>query len=453
MRRTVIERPDHSRLVAEGHGRGYIEHRYEYGGHAYYARGYYYHGGYYRTYYHPYYYGGVQLYGYAPAYYYPGAYYGWAYNPWPAPAPYAWGWGAAPWYGYYGAYFAPYPVYPSPAFWLTDYLIAATLTAAYESAAADNAGVYPAGNPLADSSGNLLLASYTPEGIHGPSDGWNGGDPWAWADAGAGVTLSPEIKKQISDEIQADLAAQKAQKAAAGDAPAVGSLATLLADGKPHIFVAGSAITASSGGTDCSITDGDVLSLPTAPAKDSETANLTVLASKKADCAKSSTVAIQLTDVQEMQNHLLASVDKGLGEMKDNGAKGGLPAPPADVTAGSKETPYAAAAPPPDKDGAAELDAAAQEGTQTEAQVVAEAGAADDSDTTTASAGTTPGTAVAQPQNQSKMQTIEIGQTIAQVVAMKGQPKQKFVLSATKVQYIYSDLKITFVNGKLTDAE
>ena len=81
MRRSVVEnRETHTRFVAEGHGRGYIEHRYEYGGHAYYARGYYYHGGYYRNYFHPYYYGGVQLYGYAPAYFYPTAYYGWAYK-------------------------------------------------------------------------------------------------------------------------------------------------------------------------------------------------------------------------------------------------------------------------------------------------------------------------------------------------------------------------------------
>jgi hypothetical protein len=70
---------------------------------------------------------GVYLHGYMPAYYYPPAYYGWAYNPWPAPAPYAWGWGAASWYGYCGAYFRPYPVYPSAAYWLTDYMVAANL--------------------------------------------------------------------------------------------------------------------------------------------------------------------------------------------------------------------------------------------------------------------------------------------------------------------------------------
>ena len=80
------------------------------------------------------YHGYCCYYGYHPAFYYGPAYYGWAYNPWPAPVYYGWGWGGAPWYGYYGGYFAPYPTYPSAAFWLTDYLIAANLQAAYRGA-------------------------------------------------------------------------------------------------------------------------------------------------------------------------------------------------------------------------------------------------------------------------------------------------------------------------------
>src|ERR1700761_6743402 len=157
-RRTAYDRPDHSRFVAEGHGRGYIQRPYSYRGHTYYSRAYYYHGGYYRAYYHPYYYHGVYLHGYMPSYYYPAAYYGWAYNPWPAPAPYAWGWGAAPWYGYYGAYFRPYPVYPSAAYWLTDYMVAASLQEAY--AAGVSAGQSSA--ELRDMRPRLIFTSYDP---------------------------------------------------------------------------------------------------------------------------------------------------------------------------------------------------------------------------------------------------------------------------------------------------
>ena len=441
MRRSVVEnRETHTRMVSEGHGRGYIEHRYEYGGHAYYARGYYSHGGYYRNYYHPYYYGGVQVYGYVPSYYYPTAYYGWAYNPWPAPAPYAWGWGGAPWYGYNAAYFSPYPVYPAPSYWLADYMIAATLQAAFV-AQSENASAQVHELPAGP---QFVLASY--------SVARHGGVNYALAaaDAGAAPALSPDIKKSISDEIQLDLAARKSQPPNA-DNSSVGNLGTLLADNKPHIFVAGSAVVATSGGQDCNITEGDVLSLPSAPAKDSENANLTVLASKSSDCSKGNTVAVPITDVQEMYNSLLASVDKGLGEMKDNAGKGGIPAPPADATAGSKEAPYAAAAPPPEKDGSAQLDAQSTEAAKTEQQVLAEANEADGSDSgavaSGGSAGTAEGNAVAAP---GKTETITLGQTIAEVVAMKGQPKNILNFAAKQI-YVYPDMKITFVKGKISD--
>ena len=80
-------------------------------------------------------YHGRHYYGYVHDRYYHPGYYGWAYHPWGRVyyGPAAWGWGGAPWYGFYGAYFTPYPVYASPAFWLTDYLIAANLQAAYQA--------------------------------------------------------------------------------------------------------------------------------------------------------------------------------------------------------------------------------------------------------------------------------------------------------------------------------
>ena len=323
MRRTEVERADHTRLVAYGHGRGYVQHGYEYGGRHYYSRAYYYHGGYYRGYYHPYYYGGVYVYGYMPAYYYPPVYYGWAYNPWPAPVAYGWGWGAAPWYGYYGAYFAPYPVYPSAAYWLTDYMVAASLADAYAASAAsgDSAQLRHI-NPA-----RLVFASYNPDtGTTSP-------------------TMTKEVKDAVADEIKLELAlAQKTADPANGS---TGNLETLLADGKPHVFVASTGVTVTSSGTDCGLTEGDVLALNTPPAKDATTADLRVLASKQKDCSKGSVVTVEITDLQEMLNHLLSNIDKGMAEMKDHPGQGGLPAPPAEAISGTKEAPYAAAAPRP----------------------------------------------------------------------------------------------------------
>jgi len=420
-RRTEIYREDHSRVVAYGHGRGFVEHPYEYGEHRYYARAYYYHGGYYRGYYRGYTYHGVYLYGYTPAYYYPPVYYGWAYNPWPAPVAYGWGWGASPWYGYYGAYFAPYPVYPSAAYWLVDYMVAASLAEAYAAGVAAGANsaqlrhIGPA---------HLVYASYDPEtGTTSP-------------------TMTKEVKDAIADEVKLELAT--AQKTADPGASNSGSLETLLADGKPHVFVASAGLTVSSSGTDCGLTEGDVLALSAPPTEDASSADLRVLASKQADCAKGSTVTVELTDLQEMHNHLLANIDKGMAEMKDHPGHGGLPAPPAEAISGTKEAPYAAAAPAADPNGGADVDNAAQQGAQTEQQVVAEANApADESGATSA-------------QNQStspaQTTTISAGDSIAQVVALKGQPKS-ILNFPTKQIYVYQDMKITFVDGKLTDVD
>jgi len=49
-------------------------------------------------------------------------------------------------------------------------------------------------------------------------------------------------------------------------------------------------------------------------------------------------------------------------------------------------------------------------------------------------------------------QTISLGQTIDQVVAILGQP-QKIVKLATKQTYYYKDLKVVFTGGKVTDVQ
>jgi hypothetical protein len=48
--------------------------------------------------------------------------------------------------------------------------------------------------------------------------------------------------------------------------------------------------------------------------------------------------------------------------------------------------------------------------------------------------------------------TVEIGQTTDQVVAVFGQP-QKVIKLATKQIYVYKDMKVTFIKGKVTDVQ
>ena len=55
-------------------------------------------------------------------------------------------------------------------------------------------------------------------------------------------------------------------------------------------------------------------------------------------------------------------------------------------------------------------------------------------------------------ESQAPPKTIEVGQTTEQVVAALGQPA-KIVKLGTKEVYFHKDLKITFVNGKVSDVE
>ena len=173
-RRVVVERADHSRIVVEHGGHGYVQRPYMYHGHEYARRSYYYHGAYYHAYYGRYYYRGVYVNPYYPAYYYRPAYYGWVYNPWVAPVPYAWGWGGNPWYGYYGGYFTPYPVYANASLWLTDYMISTSLMAAYQARADAQAQAAALSNP-------------TP--------------------------LSPAVKQLIADEVRRQVALENSESA------------------------------------------------------------------------------------------------------------------------------------------------------------------------------------------------------------------------------------------------
>ncbi|MGB6131904.1 MAG: hypothetical protein WBG54_08990 [Acidobacteriaceae bacterium] len=427
MRRTVVERGG-VRSVAYGHGRGYISRPYSWHGHSYYSRTYYRDGRYYRGYYHPYYYHGVYLHGYMPAYYYPPVYYGWAYNPWPAPVVYGWGWGAAPWYGYYGAYFAPYPVYPGAAYWIADYLMAASLADAYAAGVAAGQASDGTARLHAPNGPHLLLASYSPD------------DSTA-----APPVMSKAVKDAVSQEISRELAAaQKTQDPSDGS---TASLATLLADGQPHVFVVNTGLTVSSSGQDCGITEGDVLSLSAAPPESATTADLQVLASKQGDCAIGGSVSVGLDDLQEMHNHLLANIDNAMAQMKDHPGQGGLPAPPAEAIQGTTQAPYAAAAPPADPNGAAELDQQAQQGEQMEQQVVTDANAPDQAAAPAASPAAAPA-----PARPAGPITIALGQTQAEVIQSKGQPLN-VVKFPNKTIFIYSDMKVIFVGGKVSDVQ
>ncbi len=409
-RRVSVERPDHSRLVAERGRPGYVQRGYSYHGHDFGRRTYYYHGREYNRYYRGYGYRGLYLNVYAPGFYYGPGFYGWAYNPWATPIAFGWGWGGSPWYGYYGGFFPPYPVYPSAAFWLTDYIISQDLQAAY--AAHQEAGEVD-GAPSA---------------------------------AGGPPELTPEVKQQIADEVRDQLALENqeaAQNAQQQDVdPGSSGIARMLGDGHPHVFVAGDALdVVDANGQECALSDGDALQLQPASDPNATAANLVVLASKGGqECQKSSTVTVQLTDLQEMQNHMRENIDQGLQELQAKQGKGGIPQAPPSAQGTPTEAAYASVAPPPDPTDTADLQQQGQQADQAEKEATADA----------PPSGSAP--AGAAPPAPAAPVSVEMGQTPDQVQAALGAPK-KMANLGPKVIYYYDGMKVTFTNGKVTDVQ
>lgn len=331
----AVFHPDHSGVYF-AHGRaGYYQRPYGWHGHDFGRRSYYWHGHPYYGYYHGWGWRGGYYNVYAPGFFFGAGFYGWAYNPWYHPIGWGWGWGGNPWYGYYGGWWNPYPTYAAPAFWLTDYIISQNLQAAY----------------AAHQEGGEQAAA-----------------------GGGGAVLSPEVKDEIAEEVRAQIALEnaEAQQTAQGQAidPGSSGIGRLMTDGKHHIFVAASALDVvdAGSGQECAISDGDVLQLAQSPGPDATSANLVVLASKGGnECGKASTVTVNFSDLQEMQNSMRMNLDNGLKELQAKQGTGGIPPAPPSAKAAPTEAPYAAVAPPPEPGDEQQIQQQEQQ-TQQEAQ-------------------------------------------------------------------------------------
>jgi hypothetical protein len=409
-RRVSVERPDHSRIVAERGRAGYVQRPYMYHGHEFARRTYIYNGRSYDRFYRGYSYHGVFMNVYAPARFYPVGFYGWAYNPWFHPVTFGWGWAAAPWYGYYGFYFNPYPVYAAPSLWLTDYLLATSLTNAYAAQQEIQA--------------EGAAARQAPEGA---------------------VALTPEVKQMIADEVKAQIALENAeaqQNAKNQDIdPASSSIGRLLSDGNPHVFVAGTSLdVVDASGMECVISDGDVMKPVAPPAPSASDVDVVMLSSKGGrDCRKSSVVTVALADLQDMQNHMRETIDQGLQELQEKQGKGGLPAAPPSAMAPPVNTAFAQSAPPPDTNAVAEINQQLKDADLAEQEVISQA---------QLEPGTEPSITAAPPTPK----TIAIGQSMNEVTAILGPPVTVVDLGSRKI-YKYKDLKVSFKDGKVSDVE
>lgn len=410
-RRIIATRPDRTVIVTNQSGHGYIQRPYAYRGTEYSQRTYYVKGRVYSSYYRPSVYRGISLNVYVPVRYYTPGFYGYAYRPWARPISYRWGWYDEPWFGYYGGYFSPQPYYASPSLWLVDYIIASRLAESYQDRA------------------NAQQAAYN-QGGH--------------------QSLTPEIRQAIADEVQFQLQAERDQGQAfsqnANPDPARGGLSDWFSDGRPHTFIVSFTLDVTDDrGQGCTVTRGDVLQLTQAPPPDSDVAYVQVVASKGPDCRTGSMVAVSLQDLQDIQNQMRESVNQGLGELHSKAGQNGIPTLPPDARKGPTVAGFAEAAPPPDQGVAEELNQQLLEADKVEQEVLGEAQQEDGTIPRPPGLRTTAPTAPPPAE-------ISLGMTIDQVVAAFGPPVRVANLG-TKQVYSYKDVKVTFVNGKVTDVQ
>jgi len=254
-------------------------------------------------------------------------FYGWAYYPWAAPISFTWGWVGAPWYVGPNPYFVASPVYPSAAFWLTDYTIGETLAAAYDlrhdgemsdemmdddSAEADSADANTSADGDAEAGSDL--SSDQQDTLHADST----------------TPITTEVKAEIAEEVKQELASDNAHAVNPSQA-SFDALPAVLRQPN-HVFIVSTDLAVTT--TDqqlCALQAGDTLQLMSPAAADSGLVELRVASSKRRDCPAGVRVSVSLTDLQEMQNNFLVHIEEGLSKLHDNQGRDGLPGAPADA--------------------------------------------------------------------------------------------------------------------------
>lgn len=393
-RRIVVQRSDRTMIVTNRSGHGFVQRPFAYRGNEYVNRTYYLRGHAYSRYYRPYSYRGLMLNSYVPTRYYSSGFYGWFNRPWGVGVRFSWGWMGAAWYGYYGSYFSPYPMYSAPSYWLTDYMLSARLSEAYAEGAA-----------------STQMYGVTP--------------------------LSPAIKQAIRMEIEQQLAVERADAdaLARNEAPDLqAGFPRMLSDGNPHVFVIAYTLDVTdTGGRSCALTRGDVIRLATQPPATASAAVLEVVGAKPGSCPLGAVVRVGLEDLQDTYNQMRETLAQGVDELRSKSGMNGVPAMPANLAGAPRQSAFVEAAPAPDSQVAAELQQEVRAAEQLEKEVTAETG--------NAGADRVPIPV-----------TITLGQTTDQVLGLVGNPKQ-IINIGNKQIFLYDRMKITFIAGKVTDVE
>jgi hypothetical protein len=344
-RQITVDRPDGSRIFAASHGASYVQHPYQFQRSTFDNRTYYQGGKITQQFYRRYTYNGTTLDAYVPQRFYEPGIYQWALNSnFREPMIPSWNFVATPtpWFSYYKSYFTPQPYYTNALSWLTDYLIANSLVAAW------NARGPTSSAPLASPPASAAASPQAPTPASAQSAAASSAQA---APASAAAEITPETKQKVTEEVSRQISAESAESrenAQHKEPPpgTVGIVAELNRRGEEHVFVVASDLDlVDDQARRCTMSEGDVVEAISGPDPGTASAQAKVLASKgQGECERAAQVTIALTDLQDMQNHMRETIDQGLADR--TGMKG-VPATTAAV---------AASPPPADPDVAREVE-------------------------------------------------------------------------------------------------
>jgi len=352
--RTIVSAgPNNSRLVSTGRHAGYVESNVVVGGRPYIERTTIINQRIVTTRYVGYSYGGVMLNGYVAPFYYAPGFYAYAYSPWADPLAYDFGWDGMPWYGGPNPYFGAYAMYPSAAYWLTDYMIGQTISAAFQ--------VHE--DALANRDADYAMEA----------DASDNGDGSAHAEsvqAEVNTPITPELKSEIAEEVKDQIEADKQAAAAQAEQLKHDELMSALSQPN-HVFMASNGLDViTDKGQNCTLQAGDVLKVLSVPGPGETIVQLRVAAGKRGDCPGGASVGVALPDLQEMQNTFHAQVESGLGTLLAHQGDG-IPAAPLDAIARKPQPTVDGPDPVPANELRGMLDQQQQQADQAEIQLTA----------------------------------------------------------------------------------
>jgi hypothetical protein len=257
---------------------------------------------------------------YVPAVRFPAAYYGWALAPWPHPVLYSWGWRAQPWYPVYGALFTPYPVYASPDLWMTDYILAQNMQAAWQAQAvappppAATNYLDPAAAPGATDADSSYVDPAAAPGAVAPSADPSApppspgeAAPAAPAPTAPPPAITPQIKAQLDAQIKVQLQEQQAATATPATLTTPSGPAALRPN---HVFfaVVQPLDVASGPNRHCRLSANDYIKRTGGMSADDWMIPVVVELSAPSDCPEGLATRIGLNDLNAMENEQEAQV-------------------------------------------------------------------------------------------------------------------------------------------------